>query len=117
MTWSRTSSLGRAGEAWGDKGQPLPPWFHLAGGVATTPSGRTQTATQVLTPGNYVVFDIDTNAGAAFKVTGEAGGSELPGTDARVEAGEYFFRASGLKPGRNRLEFVNVGKEPHFMVA
>jgi plastocyanin len=106
----------KAAEAWGDKGRPLPPWLRIAGGTGGTQPGRTSSAEQVLTAGRYAAIDIGSNEFAEFDVT-EDGGGELPTAVGRIEASEYKFDAQGLRAGRNRVEFVNVGKQPHHMLA
>jgi hypothetical protein len=102
----------KAGDAWGDKGKPLPDWIHIEGGVFIGRSG-TQTAVQRLEPGNYVAFDVDSDTSKELEVTGEADG-ELPSTDGRIEALEYRFNTSGLKAGKNQVTFANTGRQPHF---
>ena len=105
-----------AGGAWGEKGKPLPSWVNVAGGVGNVEKGETASVTQRLEPGKYVVADVETNASAAFEVTGEAGGGE-PSAPATISATEYGFEASGLKAGRNEILFDNRGKEPHVIGA
>ena len=56
-------------------------------------------------------------ATAALEVTGEAAGGELPKADAKITAKDYSFTSSGLKAGRNTIEFDNVGKEIHHVIA
>jgi hypothetical protein len=101
-------------------GGPIPTWLHGAGGVAEVRPGASGSATQRLVAGNYFVYD-DPEGGktafAPFQVTGDDAGGELPKTEARVEARDYSFTASGLKPGKNRIEFVNAGKELHHAIA
>lgn len=108
--------VGKAGEAWGENGKALPSWLHLAGGVGFTPEGATSTATQVLSPGKYIAFDLESNASAELEVTGEEEDAELPSAPGRITARDYSFTAAGLKPGRNRVVFANAGKEPHLVV-
>jgi plastocyanin len=102
------------------EGAPIPAWIHGAGGVAEVRPGATGTATQRLIAGNYFVLDDAEGvkqAFARFKVTdGEAGG-ELPEAPAKIEARDYSFTASGLKPGKNTIEFANVGRELHHVIA
>jgi hypothetical protein len=107
--------VGKAGEAWGDKGKALPDWFGLAGGTGITRPGQSASATQVLEPGKYAAVDIDSNAAREFEVTGEGGG-EVPTQDATIEAVDYSFNSSGLKAGKADVAFDNKGKEPHFVV-
>ncbi len=111
------------------EGAPTPPWLFAAGGVGQTPAGQTGTATQQLTPGKYFILDTgepegenvksyaESGATASLEVTGEAGGDELPKTDAKVTATDYSFSAQGLKPGMNQIEFDNAGKELHHLIA
>jgi hypothetical protein len=101
----------KAGDAWGDKGKPLPDWMHIEGGIFIAGSG-TQTAVQKLEPGKYFAFDVDSDANKEFEVTGEGAG-ELPSTDGRIEAVDYSFKTSGLKAGKNQVTFANTGKQPH----
>lgn len=111
--------VAKAGEAWGDKAKPLPSWMTFAGGAPRALPGQESTATQVLTPGKYIAFDIETDAGTPFEVEqGDGTKGSLPAAPGgRVTASEYKFEASNLKSGKQRLLFENVGKEPHFMVA
>jgi hypothetical protein len=104
-----------AGEAWGDKGKPLPDWVGLAGGTGSTKPGKSVAVTQVLPPGKYIVADLETSAFGEFEVTG-SGGGKLPTTDASIDAKEYSFDTSGLKAGKSQVVFENKGKEPHFVV-
>jgi hypothetical protein len=105
----------KAGAAWGEKGKPLPEWVIIAGGVGSVPSGQTASASQELAPGKYVVIDLDTDANAEFEVTGDSGAGELASDGGTIEATEYEFRSTGLKPGKNRILFDNTGGEPHFI--
>jgi hypothetical protein len=102
------------------EGGPIPAWIHAAGGVQEVRPGASGTATQRLIAGNYFVLDDAegvTPAVARFRVTdGEAGG-DLPEAPAKIEAREYSFTASGLKPGENTIEFENLGRELHHVVA
>lgn len=115
------------------EGAPTPPWLFAAGGVGQTPAGQTGTATQQLAPGRYFILDTgepegenvksyaENGATASFEVTGEAAGGLLPKADAKVTADDankkYRFTASGLKAGRNQVEFDNAGKELHHLIA
>ena len=109
----------KAGNAWGDGGKPLPDWVHLEGGSATLKTGTSGAATVVLEPGNYVAFNVDTKEPSfkEFEVTGDAADAELPSAPGSLQAKEYSFTASGLKPGKNSLLFENTGKQPHFAAA
>jgi plastocyanin len=108
------------------EGSPSPGWIHAAGGTGPAPPGGKRSATQRLRPGSYIVYDAPfQNEGqglkfglSSFKVEGDADNSgELPGAGAKAEAYEYGFRASGLTVGKNTVEFSNIGKEPHHMIA
>lgn len=105
----------KAGNAWGDNGKPLPDWIKLAGGAPSTKPGQTGTATQSLSPGNYLVLALDGDAYAQMKVTGSPSGT-APTSAQKVDAKEYSFTASGLKAGKQKVQFENTGKQPHFMV-
>jgi hypothetical protein len=107
----------KAGDNWGGRGRALPSWLRLAGGVGTTPAGATRSANQFLPAGNYFVVDVDSNAGASFQITGDGGEEELPSAAATIKAAEYAFSAQGLKAGKNRILFDNVGREPHLLFA
>jgi plastocyanin len=105
------------------EGAPLPGWIGLHGGVGTTKPGATRASTQVLTEGTYFLFDAEgaerltAAATARLRVEGGEAGAELPTADARITAEEYTFSTVGLKPGRQTVEFENVGDEPHHVVA
>jgi len=109
------------------EGAPTPDWLFAAGGVGPTATGAS--ATQQLAPGTYYILDTgepegddvksyaEEGATAALEVTGEATDGELPSTDAKITATEYSFTASGLKAGKNEVEFDNAGKELHHVIA
>jgi plastocyanin len=107
------------------EGAPSPDWIHPAGGTGPAPPGGSSSATQRLRPGRYIVYDAPfQNEGqgvksgvAAFNVDGEDDGGELPKATAKIEAYEYGFRASGLRPGPNTVEFSNTGGEAHHVIA
>jgi hypothetical protein len=107
------------------EGAPSPGWIQAAGGTGPAQPGGSSSATQRLRPGNYIAYDAPfQNQGqglksgvASFKVEGEAGGGRLPRAAAEVEAYEYGFTASGLKTGKNTIEFSNSGREPHHLIA
>lgn len=105
----------KAGNAWGESGKPLPEWVIPAGGVGSVPSGETASVTQQLTPGKYVVVDLDSDANVELDVTGSSGAGELASDGGAIEATEYEFSSTGLKPGKNRILVDNVGGEPHFI--
>ena len=110
-------------------GAPIPRWLIPAGGVGQTGGGAVGRTVQQLEPGRYFILDTDepegdnvksyaqTGATAALEVTGERGTAELPETDAKVTAKDYTFAVSGLKAGKNEIEFENAGKQPHHLMA
>jgi len=98
-------------------GGPIPEFLRGAGGLGTVPPGQSATATDLLEPGRYFVFDTEGGASAEFEVTGEAGSAELPSTSATITAKEYGFETSGLKAGKNEITFENAGKELHHVLA
>jgi hypothetical protein len=106
-----------AGNAWGEKGKPLPDWALTAGGLGDVEPGQTATVTQELTPGKYLVADLESGANAEFEVTGGSGAGELPSGGGTIKATEYGFTASGLKTGGAPIRFDNAGGEPHFIAA
>jgi hypothetical protein len=109
----------------------IPTWMQDGGGLGTVPPGETATATQVLAPGKWVVWDdeggdegpgnSELGAKGEFTVTGPAADAELPARDATVTAtdegeGEdktYDFEFAGLKAGTNEVRFENTGDELH----
>ena len=105
----------KAGDAWGEKGKPLPDWLRLEGGVRTTNPGETATVTQNLAAGKYYVYDIETNGNAPMEVTG-SGASGNPTAGPKIDATEYKFTSSGLKSGKQTVLFDNKGGQPHFVV-
>ena len=109
----------QAGEAWGDKGKPLPDWLEFRGGVGTTKAGGSGIAVVDLPPGEYAAFDIESDAETPYaEFTVEGGdGAGLPTVDATVKAVEYSFSAEGLKAGSQRVAFENAGEEPHHLIA
>lgn len=123
----------------GKEDAPIPDWVAFPGGTGSTAPGQTVNATLNLRPGKYMMLDAgDPDEGppkssrgalAEFEVTaGEDG--PLPASTATItaetdeaaeETGEHVkhehsFEISGLKAGKNRLRFVNKGKEPHHAV-
>ncbi len=108
------AEVGKAGGAWGEKGKPLPDWFKIEGGVGSTKPGASKTVTQPLKPGNYLAVDIESDASAPMKVSGQAG--PPPTSASRIDALDYSFTASGLKAGKQTVLFDNKGKQPHFIV-
>jgi len=103
------------GEAWGDKGRPLPSWLFLEGGVPNTGPGKSDSVTQALDPGKYYAADLESDAVAAIEVTGKAKG-QVKQPQAKIDATEYTFRATDLKAGKSEVLFDNSGGEPHFVV-
>ncbi len=99
------------------EGGPIPAWIHGAGGLGTIAPGKTGTSTDLLEPGKHYVFDTEGGGVATVEVSGEAGSAKLPTTPATIKAKEYSFEPSGLKAGKNRLTFENIGKELHHVVA
>ena len=95
--------------------RPQPDWLRTAGGVSLTEPGRTSSTLQALPAGRYYVAAVLGTPGmvASFTVTGAATVPELPRAPARVEAKDFSFRVSGLKAGRNSVDFDNTGSEPH----
>jgi hypothetical protein len=106
-----------AGNAWGERGKPLPDWALTAGGLGNVEPGEAATVTQELVPGKYVVADLDSGANAQFEVTGDSGAGELPSAGGTIEATEYKFTGSGLKTGGAPIVFDNAGGQPHFIAA
>jgi hypothetical protein len=110
-------------------GAPIPRWLIPAGGVGQTGGGAVARTVQQLEPGKYYILDTDepegdnvrsyaeTGATATLEVTGEAGATELPETDAKITAKDYTFAVSGLEAGKNEIEFDNAGKQPHHLMA
>lgn len=96
-------------------GRPLPGWLRTAGGVALTEPGKTGTTVQMLAPGRYYVAGTGGERGvvAELRATGTPKAAELPRAAARIDAYDFAFRASGLRPGRQAVEFRNTGAEPH----
>ncbi len=116
------------------EGGEIPSWMEDGGGLGTTKPGATASATQVLAPGKYVVWDDEggqeegqpgndeLGAKGEFMVTGPASDAELPAQDATVTATDekegdkrtYGFEfKGGLKAGRNEVRFENTGDELH----
>ena len=94
---------------------PLPDWLRRAGGVALTEPGRTGRSLQSLPAGNYYVAATLGNPGsvARFKVIAPEPVPEAPRAPARIEAIDFSFKVSGLKAGRNTIDFDNTGGQPH----
>ena len=96
-------------------GRRLPDWLRTAGGVSVTEPGATSTTLQALAAGRYYVANTGGEPGAVaeFEVTGPEKPPAPPRAPARVEALDFSFRVSGLRPGRNSVDFDNTGREPH----
>ena len=96
--------------------RPRPAWLQIAGGVSYTLPRQSGRSLQVLQPGRYYVANEAGDPGivASFMVIAPAGHApEPPGAPARIEARDYSFRVSGLRPGRNSIDLENVGAQPH----
>ena len=110
------------------RGGAAPVWFRARGGVGTTAPGGTATITQLLEPGSYIIIDSGEPEGrdvqphyrqgavAELAVTGDPSNADLPKSDATITAAEYQFSPSGLKAGKNRIEFRNAGAQWHHLV-
>lgn len=109
----------------------IPSFMQDGGGLGTVAPGKTGSATQVLAPGKWVIWDdeggeegpgnSELGAKGEFMVTGPASDAELPAQDATVTATdegegkekEYSFEFEGLKAGTNAVRFENTGDELH----
>ena len=112
----------------------IPEWMQDGGGVSAVKPGATATATQVLAPGKYVIWDDEggddddapghdeLGAKGEFEVTGPAVDAELPARPATVTATDegtdgkkptYDFEFEGLKAGANQVRFENTGDQLH----
>ena len=96
-------------------GRRLPDWLRRAGGVSLTEPGATSATLQALPAGRYYVANTLGRPGivAEFEVTAPATAPAPPRAPARVESLDFSFRVSGLRPGRNSVDFDNTGREPH----
>ena len=94
---------------------PQPDWLRTAGGVSLTAPGTASRTLQSLPAGTYYVAGTGGEPGkvATFTVTGPAQAPRPPRAPARIEAIDFSFRASGLRAGRNSVDFDNTGHEPH----
>ena len=94
---------------------PQPDWLRTAGGVSLTEPRATSSTLQALPAGRYYVAgDLGTpGIVASFTVTGARTVPEPPRAPARVEALDFSFRVSGLKAGRNSVDFDNTGSQQH----
>ena len=110
----------------------VPEFMQDGGGLGAVAPGTTATASQVLAPGKYVIWDDqggdedapsndELGAKGEFTVTGPASDATLPAQPATVTASdtgtgedkEYSFEFEGLKAGANALRFENTGDELH----
>lgn len=113
----------------------IPSFMQDGGGLGAVPPGTTASATQVLAPGKWVIWDdeggdvdgpgnSDLGAKGEFTVTGEASDAELPDQGATVttadegegKAKEYDFVFDGLKAGTYAVVcFISdrAGGKPH----
>jgi hypothetical protein len=94
---------------------PLPDWLRTAGGGSLTEPGKTSRTLQTLSPGRYYIAGTLGQPGsvASFEAIGPQPDRELPRAPARVEARDFSFRVSGLRAGRNSIDFDNTGAQPH----
>lgn len=94
---------------------PQPDWLRAAGGVSLTEPGKTSSSLQALPAGRYYVAAMLNAPGivASFTVTGPTTVPEPPRAPARVEARDFSFRVSGLRAGRNSVDFDNIGGQQH----
>ena len=107
----------KAGNAWGDKGTPLPAYIKLEGGIGNVPPGETGVVRQSLSAGKYLALNIDTDSYAEFEITGDGTGS-LASTSGTITASEYGFEtAAPLPAGDTEITFNNSGKQAHHIVA
>ena len=95
--------------------RPQPDWLRTAGGVSLTRPGATSRSLQALPAGRYYVAENLGRPGtvARFEATGPAQAADPPKAPARVEALDYSFKVSGLRPGANSVDFDNTGAQPH----
>jgi len=94
---------------------PQPEWLRTAGGVSVTAPRSTSRTLQSLPAGRYYVAGTLDEPGrvASFEVTAPDGAPPPPRAPARIEAIDYSFRVSGLRAGRNSVDFDNTGAAPH----
>ena len=107
------------------EGGPIPGWMHGSGGVASAAPGQASSSTQVLGPGTYHLIAQAESEGeaqgpkpttATLKIAGGKAEGNLPTTSAKITAVDYRFTTSGLKAGRNTVEFQNSGRELHHAI-
>jgi hypothetical protein len=117
-----------------EEGAPIPAFMQDGGGLGAVAPNASESATQVLAPGKYVIWDdeggdegpanSDRGAKGEFMVTGPAVDAELPEQPATITAtdeGEgddktYDFQFEGLKAGTNQVRFENTGEELHHAI-
>lgn len=94
---------------------PQPDWLRTAGGVSYTAARSTSRSLQALPAGRYYVASTLDQPGtvAPFTVTAPDGARQPPRAPARINAIDYSFRVSGLRAGRNSVDFDNTGATPH----
>lgn len=105
------------------RGQSFPEWLFAAGGVGSLEAGESATVTQVLQPGNYYAFNLESDGppepdtAAMIEVTGEMTDEEVEGGEATVDGAEYVFNAETLPSGGAEIVFDNIGAQPHHLIA
>ena len=103
---------------------PTPSWMHADGGVGDVAPGGTGRATMNLAAGKYVILCTQQNQKtqkyhsmqgmtALVTVTGAKATALPTGSTATVTASEYAFATTGLKAGKNLVQFNDTGKEIH----
>lgn len=103
------------------QGKSFPEWFFAAGGVGTIGSGKSETVTQVLEPGDYYAFNTegdlpDAETVPAVEVSGDES-DETVEADATVDAFEYGYETDQLSSGKTEIAFENTGTQPHHLLA
>lgn len=105
------------------QGKSFPDWLFAAGGVGSLPAGESAAVTQVLQPGDYYAFNLesegppDPQSVAVTEVSGEESDEEIEGGEATVEGAEYVFNADTLPSGTVEIAFDNIGAQPHHLIA
>jgi hypothetical protein len=105
------------------QGKSFPEWLFAAGGIGVVEAGKTATVTQVLQPGNYYAFNLESGGPpapqevAVTEVSGEESDAEIGEGDATVEAAEYVFNTETLPSGEVEIAFDNIGAQPHHLIA
>ncbi len=94
---------------------PQPDWLRTAGGVSVTAPHATSRSLQALPAGRYYVAGTLGEPGdvASFTVTAPPDAPQPPRAPARIEAIDFSFRVSGLRAGRNSVDWDNTGAAPH----